>query len=135
MSKGILQKKLTIDRKEDGVFGVFFTASSEEGKQEWKGRFFSIERMIELTQKAPIRYVFLEYLRPHLDVFCWEDAKGNAITPNMVIECPELYTKHAEKIISADLCYPILLSADKKVVYDGMHRFGKSFFSRKTFIL
>ena len=119
--------KLTINHNEDGVFGVFYMSQPENGKSGWRSRFFSIRRMIELTQKAPVRYVFLENLRSHLDVFCWQDDRGKPITPNMVLEDPESFPHHAKKIKDAELCYPILISFDKKVIYDGMHRLAKAF--------
>lgn len=61
----------------------------------------------------------------HLNITPWDhDGKPLTIGPKEVMDSPELYPEHFEKIKNADLSYPIDISYNngKWVIVDGLHR-------------
>lgn len=74
---------------------------------------WDVHRLVELARDLPVVEVSLEELR-ELDECYWFDVGGNDPTCRMV-------ALHAQLIAECDLAYPIILSADGRVM-DGMHR-------------
>lgn len=92
----------------------------------------NVRELIKLTEKHPVEQKSVSELLHNLDFECWEDAAGNKITPNTVIEYikqygydeaqmryPEL-TDHFRRIRNADITYP--LHEYEGDVLNGMHR-------------
>lgn len=69
---------------------------------------WDVNRLIELTRDSPVKQVRLDSIW-QLDTAHW-----GAITPRGL-------AGHAELLKETDLAYPIILSADGRVM-DGMHR-------------
>jgi len=82
-----------------------------EGLRAW-----SVDRLVALTESLPLIQVPVAAIR-ELDEAYWYD-HGYAPTCRSVAE-------HARLINEADLRFPIILSADGRVM-DGMHRAAKA---------
>ena len=97
--------------------GQVFSTQREKDTASWE-----IERLWELADDLPIEEVPVSSLEHFLDEVVWfltgPDACGDKPTARSVAE-------HSERIYSADLSYPIILSAVGEVM-DGMHRLAKA---------
>jgi len=73
-----------------------------------------------------------------LDVPFWEDEKGNiVITPREVINDPNTYPYHRDKIKESDTSFPIDIMKNKKgkwATLDGLHRLVKLIMVGKTVV-
>ncbi len=86
----------------------FWPWPTDEGTDAW-----DVDRLIELTRDLPIKQVRLDSIW-QLDTPHW----GTALTPREVAD-------HVRLVADTDLAYPIILSADGRVM-DGMHRAVKA---------
>lgn len=79
--------------------------------------------------KVPVEKMSINELLWILDVPFWEDDRGNiVITPNEVINNPDKYPSHRDRIAAADTSYPIDIMKNKKgkwLTLDGLHRLAK----------
>lgn len=65
---------------------------------------------------------------------CWGDPlKSIKFSPISVIENPKKYPDDSNKILKANLKYPIIMSFDFNIV-DGMHRLAKVYLQKKKYI-
>lgn len=105
-------------------------------------RTFSIGRKVYSTDmliayvnlfKVKSKMISLQSFINDLNFHCWSDEKKNKITPNMVLKNPKRYKYHYERIIKADLSYPIIKS--NGYILDGMHRLTKAIMKKKKTIL
>jgi hypothetical protein len=78
---------------------------------------WDVHRLVELSSTLPVRSVRLDSIA-ELDEPFWFDSVGDA-TCRAVAD-------HAGLIAETDLRYPIILSADGRVM-DGMHRVAKAY--------
>lgn len=85
--------------------------------------FYLTERLWKLSAGLPIESVPIDKIR-EFDEDCWFG--GRAVTCRMVAE-------HADRIQKADLSYPVILSADGRLM-DGGHRIAKAWLSGATTI-
>lgn len=83
--------------------------------------FYLTERLWELSAELAAEAVAIESIR-EFDEDCWFG--GRAVTCRMV-------ARHAERIQKADLRYPVILSADGRLM-DGGHRIAKAWLSGGT---
>lgn len=69
----------------------------------------------------------IEKLLWHLDLPFWNYKEEYDLTPNMVLEDKEKYSKEYERILNSDISYPIDLFYynDKYIILDGLHRLVK----------
>ncbi len=78
---------------------------------------------------APVTEIELSQIDWLLDVD-WFGTDEHPLTPNEVMDTPELDGEHYERIENADLSYPIDLGmnprVDKLVPFDGLHRMCKA---------
>ncbi|WP_129668054.1 hypothetical protein [Phytoactinopolyspora endophytica] len=79
---------------------------------------FLTARLWELAKDLPIERVPIDAIR-EFDQDCWFD--GEPATCRMV-------ARHVERIQQADLNYPVILSADGRLM-DGGHRIAKAWLS------
>ena len=86
----------------------FWPWPTDEGTDAW-----DVDRLIELTRDLPIDQVPLGSIW-QLDTAHW----GTELTPREI-------AGHVHLVRDADLSYPIILSADGRVM-DGMHRVVKA---------
>lgn len=68
----------------------------------------------------------------NMDLPFWEEEKIDDwnLTPREVIQNPEYYPDHYQRILSADLSYPICIAKSKNgkwFVLDGTHRLAKAY--------
>lgn len=79
--------------------------------------------------KVPVEDMHIDELLWIFDVPFWEDEQGNiVITPNEVINHPDQYPSHRERIEASDTSYPIDIMKNKKgkwLTLDGLHRLVK----------
>ena len=85
---------------------------------------WNVDRLIELAQALSCITVALSSLHEFDEVY-WFDATYPP-TCRAVVE-------HAQRIQEVDLAYPIILSADGRVM-DGMHRIAKALLDGRTTI-
>jgi hypothetical protein len=83
--------------------------------------FYLTERLWELAKDLPVMPVPITEIK-EFDQDCWFG--GAAVTCRMVAE-------HAGRIQRADLTYPVILSADGRLM-DGGHRIAKAWLSGRT---
>jgi len=82
---------------------------------------WDVGRLWELSEGLPQRAVPVAALEHMLDEVCWfDDGSGGEHPPSC-----RAVAEHSERIYSADLGEPILLSATGDVM-DGMHRLAKA---------
>ncbi len=78
---------------------------------------------------APVTEIELSQIDWLLDVD-WFGTDEHPLTPNEVMDNPELDSEHYKRIENADLSYPIDLGinprVDKLVPFDGLHRMCKA---------
>ena len=86
--------------------------------------------------EVPVEEISVDELLWILDVPFWEDEKGNiVITPNEVINNPEKYPVHRDKIKAADTSYPIDIMKNKKgkwLTLEGLHRLVKLVLAKES---
>jgi hypothetical protein len=96
---------------------AIFSTDADGKTQSWR-----VERLWELAEGLPVSEVAVPSLEHMLDEVVWfnvsQDADHDRPTARAV-------AVHSERIHSADLSYPILLSAAGEVM-DGMHRLAKA---------
>jgi hypothetical protein len=96
-----------------------------------KRRFFSdgrgiwyIDRLWPLADGLPVEDLAISQVR-ELDEVCWfNDTWGVRPTCRLVIE-------HCQRILAADLSYPVILGPDGSVL-DGVHRIAKAWLNGQT---
>ena len=68
----------------------------------------------------------------------WEDEEGNlVVTPNEVIDNPDKFPIHRDKMKNADTSYPVDIMKNKEgrwLTLDGLHRVVKLYIEGKTII-
>ncbi|OGH88805.1 MAG: hypothetical protein A3J93_01810 [Candidatus Magasanikbacteria bacterium RIFOXYC2_FULL_42_28] len=86
--------------------------------------------------KVPVEEINISELLWIFDIPFWEDVDGNiVITPNEVINNPDQFIEHYNKIQATDTSYPIDIMKNKKgkwLTLDGLHRLVKLFLNKKT---
>lgn len=85
--------------------------------------FFLTERLWGLARGLPVERVPIDAIT-EFDEDCWFG--GSAVTCRMV-------ARHADRIQKADLSYPVILSADGRLM-DGGHRIAKAWLEGMTTI-
>lgn len=100
----------------DHLRGLFFDRLWETAK---------VRHLATATQSLP-----LDELRWHLDLRAWTTVRGEArwdLSPNMVLRRPDLHTRHWERILDADVAFPLeMFRHDGRwVVLDGYHRLAR----------
>jgi len=85
--------------------------------------FYLTERLWELAGGLPVESVPIDVIQ-EFDEDCWFG--GAPVTCRMV-------ARHADRIQKADLRYPVILSADGRLM-DGGHRIAKAWLSGMTTI-
>jgi hypothetical protein len=79
--------------------------------------------------EIPTEAMDINELRWILNVPFWEDAEGNiTIAPNDVLNSPAAYPEHYDRIINADVSFPIHIMPNKNgkwLTLDGLHRLAK----------
>ena len=71
----------------------------------------------------------IEELEWHLDVPFWENGgKDYSLCPRDVLNNPEKYKEHYDRIMNSDINYPIdvMFNKGRYVILDGVHRLVKS---------
>ena len=85
--------------------------------------------------EIPVEEMNIDELLWILDVPFWEDEGGNiTITPREVINNPDKYPSHRDKIEAADTSYPIDIMKNKKgewLTLDGLHRLVKLYLNKE----
>ncbi|HRY63174.1 MAG TPA: hypothetical protein P5267_01010 [Patescibacteria group bacterium] len=86
--------------------------------------------------EVPVEEIDIDELLWIFDIPFWEDENGNIIiAPNEVINNPDHYPAHRDKIKNADTSYPIDIMKNKKgewLALDGLHRLVKMFLNKET---
>ncbi|WP_350280488.1 hypothetical protein [Kribbella sp. HUAS MG21] len=85
--------------------------------------FYLTERLWKLAEGLPVETVAIDGIQ-EFDEDCWFG--GGPVTCRMV-------ARHADRIQKADLRYPVILSADGRLM-DGGHRIAKAWLSGATTI-
>ncbi len=98
----------------------YHSRPSNRGRLVW-----DVDRLVELSADLPRQHVPLSAIR-ELDETFWFDGQNAPPTCRAVAE-------HARLIQETDLRYPIILSADGRVM-DGMHRVAKAYIEGRDFI-
>ena len=112
--------ELEADALDAEIVGYHFRRG-EQGLLVW-----DVERLIELSQGLPRAEVELATVR-ELDEPYWFRETANEPTCRAVVE-------HMQLIKDADPSFPIILSADGRVM-DGMHRVAKALLAGRSTVL
>lgn len=81
-------------------------------------------QIISKPVKSFIRYLYK---------YCWTDEYGEPITPINVRNYPLLYPFHTDRVLNADMTYPILLYPNG-AIFDGMHRLLRAYCQKSSYI-
>jgi hypothetical protein len=96
----------------------------------WKlGKLWALELKVEPIEVADLIWLF--------DLPLWPlNGDRFKVTPNQVTETPMNYRDHYQRVMDADLDFPIHLVAyrGRLVVLDGVHRLLKAHFLRRRWI-
>lgn len=90
----------------------YYLKPSPKGLLAW-----DVDRLVELTADLPVHDLPLEEVR-ELDEPHWYDAEGDVPTVRSI-------AGHVRLIGEVDLAYPVILSAEGRVM-DGMHRIARA---------
>lgn len=91
---------------------------------------YDVEKLWHLTRDNPVVFIHMKDLVPNLDDLFWETDSGRVVTPRMVMEDPQISPGDTERILDANLGYPILVYKMGHMIYDvidGLHRLSKAF--------
>ncbi len=99
---------------------------------------FRINEEVLWAIERPVEDLPLYVLEHNLDI-CYLESLGTDdwnLSPRMLIKNFDKETKHAEKVINADISYPIevYFFKNKRIILDGVHRFTKLVMRWSTFI-
>ena len=90
----------------------YYFRMSPQGLCAW-----DVGRLVELSRPLPVEHVLLSDIR-ELDEPYWAGNGDRRLTCRDIVD-------HARLISDCDLAYPVILSADGRVM-DGMHRICKA---------
>lgn len=88
---------------------------------------WDLDRLWDLD--LPRQGIRLELLRWHLALPWWRhDGAWFRVTAHEVLARPSAYPEHAERIVSADLSYPlhVVRRRHRWLILDGIHRLAKA---------
>jgi len=102
------------------------------------GKKYSVDRLFKITKNIKVHKVPIGTLVSQLANKSWEyKHEGNAdISPIDVIENPKKnrkYTKHYNRVVNADMQYPILVYLDDNknpIIVDGLHRLSRAYMEK-----
>lgn len=97
--------------------GQVFSTHRDKDSASWE-----VARLWELSEDLPVKEMPVSALEHHLDEVVWFDVRSSE---QEFKPTARAVAEHGERIYSADLSYPILLSA-KGEIMDGMHRLAKA---------
>jgi hypothetical protein len=96
---------------------------------------YSVDMMFAYIYNSdiiPIK-VKVERFMPFLTYLAWPNNDGTAYSPVYVLEHPEANLKHYNKVINANMSYPIIISIHDRVI-DGVHRLARAYMDQKEYI-
>lgn len=96
---------------------------------------YSVDMMFSFLKnhKYPVTKVKVEQYLDSLDHPGWGDPeKEIAFSPNDVLKYPRKYKDDYQRILKADLSYPIIIS--NGYIIDGVHRLTKAYLQHRKFI-
>ena len=96
---------------------------------------YDVELLWKLTEPLGVEYRSLSEFKNAFHVKCWsekdDEGRETFLAPCEVVLSPGAHSYHYEKITSAKLKYPILVTATiEPMVIDGMHRLCKAEMSK-----
>jgi len=97
---------------------------------------YSVDLMIAYLYNKKPKYVNIEVkkLLHNMDYKCWGNPEIKELySPHEVLNNPKKYKKDYDRILGADLSYPIIVSNEMNVI-DGMHRLSKAYLENKKTI-
>jgi len=94
---------------------------------------YSVDLMFMYINKVRPKYeaILVKKLEPQLHIECWGDM-NEKFSPMDVIKNRTKYTEDDERIINADLSYPIIIY--NNFIVDGMHRLTKAYLNGDKYI-
>lgn len=99
---------------------------------------YSVNKMVKNSKRIPTKWVDIRpYAAANLDLDMWErdddthvdelvDSNHQFVTPNQVLNDPSISIEHYNRILQANLKYPILVDVHYDVL-DGLHRLAKAY--------
>jgi hypothetical protein len=98
---------------------------------------YSVDRLFKITKNIKVHKVAVNDLLDHLKRKSWEYKREGVadIMPIEVIDTPKKnrkFAKHYNRIITADISYPILVydADDFSVIVDGLHRLSRAYIEK-----
>jgi hypothetical protein len=100
---------------------------------------YSVDMMFIFLKEHEHAYsvIPINYFEHIFSQTCWGDPRGFKYSPNDVLASPEKYQRDYNRIINADLSYPIIISKnsnDKYIIIDGVHRLSLCLLNHNDFI-
>jgi hypothetical protein len=101
----------------------------------YNGNVYSVPVLLQNTKYIKIHKVKVENLIDQLKKPVWSYTKPGTqeITPYDVIKNPKLSPNHYNRIINADIKYPILIH--NGTIIDGMHRLSRAYILKAPYLL
>lgn len=110
--------------------------SDSANKREfiYNGFVYSVDKLLRYTRNIKIYMTRTSDLYKVLDNLVWTFKTPNQgeISPRAVIENPRLSPNHYNRIVNADLNYPIIVyrKGGSPIVIDGMHRLANAYINK-----
>ena len=92
---------------------------------EGKRHFWDVEKLWELSKGLPVHKIQINSIK-ELDQDCWFTDSKSTPLPTM-----RNVARHCQRIINANMEYPILLCSDGQLI-DGGHRIAKALIDEKS---
>jgi hypothetical protein len=90
---------------------------------------YDLTKLWKLTERRPTVCIEVKYLVDGLEDLRWENDLGQAISPKMVLEDPNISPRDMSDINAANLGAPILVYCCQHPIYDvvdGLHKLAKA---------
>lgn len=102
-----------------------------------KDYIYSINDLIEYNKINKINAIDIsvDTLLDNINYKSYRPKQQPAYSVMDIINNPKKYKYDYNKILRADLRYPILIRRDKNYIIDGLHRLGKAYLQNKKYIL
>lgn len=117
-----------IDYLKEGLSGL----PKHQTFEDDYGDKYDVTKVHELVKDLPISEYPISKLDSVFDEQTWSDDEDNLITPNDVLQNPEKYKSHIDRIKHAEM-YPIIIAPDGEII-DGVHRLVKAKLNKDKYI-
>ena len=100
------------------------------------GDVYDVTAIAKFAESLPSKKIPTATLNPQVHTFMWkypENEDGEEISIQDVLDDPEKYHEHYDRMLKADTIYPIIMAPNNEII-DGNHRLGKTIIDKSDYI-